>query len=90
VREFRRVIRLAMKGKGLTQQTLADRIGMTQPRLANFLSGRYRIRVDHIVRLADGLGIDAVVLFRAAEWDYRKAQEQLDRTPLDERGDKNE
>ena len=53
----------ARKARGITQEHLAQRIGMPRPSYANIESGRQRIPIDVVWRVAVvlGVGIDKLV-----------------------------
>lgn len=54
-------IQNARKAKGMTQQQLADMVGMTQGNIARIESGRHCIRLDKLELIANALGIKIVI-----------------------------
>lgn len=54
-------LRLAMKVRGVTQSELAHRIGVTQGRVAQILSGRTNSTLRTLYRIADALGGRVVI-----------------------------
>jgi transcriptional regulator with XRE-family HTH domain len=57
-------MRIARQRADLTQRALADRMGRTQARIAEWESGRCLARTDAIVRLAEALEIEPGELLR--------------------------
>ena len=57
-------LRIARKRADLTQRALADRMGRTQERIAEWESGRCLARTVAIVRLAEALEIEPGELLR--------------------------
>jgi ribosome-binding protein aMBF1 (putative translation factor) len=51
----------ARANKKLTQQQLADKIGVAQSALARFESGRVNPRLDFLKKVASGLGLKLMV-----------------------------
>lgn len=49
---------------GLTQQELADKIGVARPRIAEIESGRYNPTVDTLQAIADALKVCIERLFK--------------------------
>lgn len=50
-------IRQIMLEKGLTQETLADTMGISQASLSEVLSGRRKLTYDHTEQFARALGV---------------------------------
>lgn len=64
---YRRLIeRLVARRKelGLTQQAVADRVGMHQQNVSRFETGERRLDVVELVDVATALGLDAADLVR--------------------------
>lgn len=59
-------IREAMAARGLTQTTLAERLGLTQPAVSARLSGRTPITVDELRTIAAALGVPVSSLIESA------------------------
>jgi HTH-type transcriptional regulator, cell division transcriptional repressor len=57
-------LRIARRRAGLTQRQLAQRMGRTQRRIAEWESGRRRPRIDSITQLAEALEIEPGELLR--------------------------
>lgn len=58
VRELARRVRLHRRYRGLTQQQLADRIGLSRSFVSVFETGDHGIQVVSLCRVAAGLGLD--------------------------------
>jgi transcriptional regulator with XRE-family HTH domain len=54
-------LRTLRRARGLSQQALAERAGVTQHHLCHIESGRNLPRLDTIVRIADALDCDATL-----------------------------
>lgn len=52
---------------GLTQQELAARAGMRQPRIAEIEAGEYNPRLDTVAKMAHALGVEPADLLAAPE-----------------------
>ncbi len=60
MRERRRIgsrMRDLRRAHGLTQEQLADRIGLDNKTISRAENGRYRVPLDHLLLVARGLGI---------------------------------
>lgn len=53
---------------GLTQEQLADALGLPQTRVSELERGKHRPKEELIRRLADALGVRPALLFEASEW----------------------
>lgn len=51
----------ARKAKGMTQQELADAIGVTQSDIARVESGQHTVRIDRLEQIAHALGIQITI-----------------------------
>lgn len=51
----------ARKAKGLTQQELADMVGVAQGSIARIESGKHRIRLDKLEKIAHALDIKITI-----------------------------
>ena len=58
-------IRELRKAKGLTLQTLADRVQASNQHISHLETGRRRLTIDWIERLAKGLDCDPLALLGA-------------------------
>ncbi len=58
------VIRAARDDADVTQQELADRLGMTHRQVVNIEHGRRAIHAVDLIMIAKALGVDPEVLFR--------------------------
>lgn len=56
-------IRQIRESAGITQAELARRLGITQPAVARWESGRRQPRVESLQRIADALGLNLSVIF---------------------------
>ena len=54
-------IRAARKSRGVTQQQLADRIGMSRPSLIDYEKGKTPVTVDLLTNIADALDVPFIV-----------------------------
>ena len=66
------LIRQRRKAKGLSQQQLASKLGVTQARLSEIESGRAHLSVERLIALVGLLGLELVLRDtpdkQAAEW----------------------
>lgn len=67
------LLRQRRKAKGLTQQQVAGKLGVTQARLSELESGRSHITLERLIALAQFLDLEVVLRDRpteaaAAEW----------------------
>lgn len=60
--ELAQVLQSKRLDKGLSQQEVADKIGMTRSCIANWEQGRRRIDIDTMYRICKVLDIDIVEL----------------------------
>lgn len=56
-----KIITDARKAKGMTQQELADAIGVKQSYIARVESGKHRIRLDKLEKIAHALDIKITI-----------------------------
>lgn len=63
---FAERLRGVMEEKGVTQQTLADRVGVGQPAIAMMLARQCRPQQRTVVKLAQALGVDRSELWPPA------------------------
>lgn len=64
--QFEEVARLVIRHRaalGISQQELADRIGTSHSAISRIESGRHKISVDTLQRVADGLGVRLLIGF---------------------------
>lgn len=57
-------IREVRLGAEVSQETLAAKIGMTRGNFARIEQGRTNVTLDTLLRIADGLGVEVIDLFR--------------------------
>jgi len=66
------LIRQRRKAKGLSQQQLASKLGVTQARLSEIEGGRAHLSVERLIAMAALLGLDLVLREappkQTAEW----------------------
>ena len=66
------LIRQRRKAKGLSQQQLASKLGVTQARLSEIESGRAHLSMERLIAMAGLLGLELVLREtppkQAAEW----------------------
>jgi|SRR5690606_25099643 len=60
--EFGRALRSVRKKMGLSQQELADRVGLSRPSIVNIELGRQGISLDQLYVFAGALGVNAAEL----------------------------
>lgn len=60
-------VRALRKARGLTQEALADRAGLTTNYVGDMERGERNVSVRALWQLADGLGVPASELLREAE-----------------------
>ena len=60
-------IKETLKQKGLTQNDLADRLGINRVSLSRILSNKNDMRVSTIRKIADAIGCDVAEFFAPAE-----------------------
>ena len=60
-------MRAAREKVGLSQQALADQIGMTRGNYARIEQGRTNVTLDTMLRIAAGLGARVEIVFKAAQ-----------------------
>ncbi len=51
-----RQLKEVRKGKGITQQELAELVGTKKSNISRFESGRYNPSLDFLIKVAEGLG----------------------------------
>ncbi|HEX5566724.1 MAG TPA: helix-turn-helix transcriptional regulator [Streptomyces sp.] len=56
----------ARRRRGVTQQELADAVGLTRASVANIEAGNQRIQVHTLIAAAQALGLDPAVLLSEA------------------------
>ena len=49
-------LRSVRKAQGMTQESLAERVGTKKSKISRLESGRYNPSLDFLVKVADGLG----------------------------------
>lgn len=49
-------LRSVRKAQGMTQESLAERVGTKKSNISRLESGRYNPSLDFLVKVADGLG----------------------------------
>jgi transcriptional regulator with XRE-family HTH domain len=68
--EYEKVIEAVKKvihDKGMKQCVVAERAGFSESEFSNMLNGRKLLRIEHIPRIANALGIEPNDLFEKAE-----------------------
>lgn len=60
------LIRFYRQKAGLTQQQLADKLGVSQQYIGNYESGKRQPKIQTLQKIADALGVD---VFSLADWD---------------------
>ena len=67
IKKFQEILKNHIKKCGLTQKSLADEIGMTQPQVNNLISGRERFGAKNTPKFALALNIDPLWLMTQGE-----------------------
>ena len=67
----------AMKGK-ITQEKLAEKLGITQGGLGHWLNGRNQASLDDVNRIADGIGISRAWLTHGLGYERGPGKELID------------
>lgn len=78
--EFRDVAWLLIKYRmdhDLSQQQVAERVGMSVARIARIESGRFRTSLDTLRRIASGLDLKMVVGFESTSSDGRPERQLI-------------
>ena len=60
-------IKEALKKRGLTQNELADRLGINRVSLSRLLSDKNDMRISTLKKIADAIGCDVAEFFTPAE-----------------------
>ena len=71
-RELGDAVRVFRKARGLTQETLGDRSGLTTNYVADAERGERNMSIRALWQLADGLDVPASELLREAERQAKK------------------
>lgn len=56
--KFNEVIKRAHLESGMSQEQFAQKLGVTRPTLASWLSGRYQPRMNQLLRVARVIDVD--------------------------------
>ena len=86
------VLNAVRQHRGVSEKWLADQLGIAQPTVNNYTSGRSPLTIVWMARFAETLGVDPVVFHmtpnEAIRWiiDNRPNLDQVDR-PKSPRGD---
>lgn len=75
-----------MKGR-ISQETLAERLGTSQPGLSHWLNGRSQPSLDDINRIADEIGVSRVWLTHGLGYESGPGKRLLDVVMSDALGD---
>lgn len=60
-------VKQVIHDKGMKQCVVAERAGFSEAEFSNMLNGRKLLRIEHIPRIANALGIEPSDLFEKAE-----------------------
>lgn len=58
-----RNVRLLRQARGLTQEALADAVGLRQAHISEIEAGKVNVALDNIGAIAEGLGVPVMRLF---------------------------
>jgi len=87
--EFGRRLRSARKAANLTQEALAERVGLSRTSITNIEKGRQHVSLHMLFSLANAIGIKPLELLPQKEAAYKLEmidQELLKETPLGQEG----
>lgn len=62
--EIKEAIKCIMKGKGITQTALAERLGCKQNNISMYIKSNMAIKVENLVKLVNACGYDIVLINR--------------------------
>lgn len=65
-------IRAAREAAGLSQEAVAEKIGMTRTNYARIEYGKTNVTIETLIRIADGLGLTVGVELRASRGRTRR------------------
>ncbi len=65
--EIARAVRAEMARRGITQETLADRLGLTQRAMSRRLTADTSFRAEELAAIAEVLGVPVDVLLPTSE-----------------------
>lgn len=57
-------IKLIIEQKGMKQGVVAERAGFTQPEFSNIMRGRKLLRVEHLAKVSNALGVEINDLYQ--------------------------
>jgi transcriptional regulator with XRE-family HTH domain len=82
---FRRILgdrlRSARLKSGLSQQGLAEKLGLSRPAVASIEAGKQAVTVEQLVELCTHLSVNVADIIGEALGDRPHGQEQLERLP---------
>lgn len=58
------LIREARKAKGLTQKELGEKMGVGEPTITNYESGKQNLTINTLRKIADALGMEFGIFFK--------------------------
>lgn len=61
-RELLAVIKTQAKALGMSDEAIAQKCGMRQQSVNRMLSGKFSTKVDHIIALANAVGVEITVV----------------------------
>ena len=69
--QFGRRFKAARTAAGLTQGAMADQLGISRPRIAEYEAGRRIPTVTRLYEMIDALGLDYAIFFPEANRRHR-------------------
>lgn len=69
---IRKIIKIAMYIKDITQNELASKTGITQPSINSYLKRNSQLRTIHLWKVIVALGLDINFVFSLAKEKYNK------------------
>lgn len=73
---------------GMTQQKLAELVGIKFQQIQKYETGANRVSASRLWDIADALGVNVSFFFEGLETNEQKAKEAVENVPVDVMGDK--
>lgn len=73
---------------GMTQQKLAELVGIKFQQIQKYETGANRVSASRLWDIADALGVEVAFFFEGIQSDEQKAKEAVENVPVDVMGDK--
>lgn len=69
------VIRRLRDNAGLTQEILADRIGLSYQQVQKYETGQNRVSISRLFEIADALGTEAHIIVKLVKFELQAQKE---------------